>query len=216
MKKKSVILVVAVAGLLASCGADKNSNLADAGLSTPLNTAEIAGLKYMREEEELARDLYMNIFTARGATLTVFQTISQNSEVQHAQKMLDLLNTYGEADPSTGQTNTYTDTGLQALYDQLIGTATGGATTDLDALMVGAKVEEVDITDINEKKTLVQPVHALIIQTYDNLLCGSRNHLRSFVSQIEVITGTAYVVQVPALSAEVAAILASPNERCGR
>ncbi len=217
MKKATWLILMATAGFVSACGDTGGGNTtADAGLSTPLNVNEIAGLKYMREEEELARDLYMNIFTARGSTLTVFQTISTNSETVHAQKMLDLLNTYGEADPSTGQTNTYTDAGLQALYDQLIGTATGGATTDLDALRVGALVEEVDITDINEKKALVQPVHALIIQTYDNLLCGSRNHLRSFVSQIEAISGTTYVVQVPALSAEVAAILASPNERCGR
>ena len=170
----------------------------------------------MREEEELARDLYMNIFTARGSTLTIFQNISLNSEVGHAQKMLDLLNTYGETDPSTGQSNTYTDAGLQTLYDQLIGTATGGATTDLNALMVGAKVEEVDIDDINAKKAQVQPVHALIIQTYDNLLCGSRNHLRSFVSQIETVTGTAYVAQVPAVATEVATILAGSQEQCGK
>ncbi len=214
MKATTLWMMVLVAGLLAACGDTKTT--ADAGLSTPLNADEIAGLKYMREEEELARDLYMNIFTARGSTLTIFQNISLNSEVGHAQKMLDLLNTYGEADPSTGQSNTYTDVGLQALYDQLIGTATGGATADLDALMVGAKVEEVDIEDINAKKALVQPVHALIIQTYDNLLCGSRNHLRSFVSQIEAITGTTYVPQVPALTTEVNAILAGGQEQCGR
>ncbi len=217
MKKIAWLGAVAVAGLVSACGGTGGGNTtADAGLSMPLNANEVAGLKYMREEEELARDLYMNIFTARGSTLTVFQNISTNSETVHAQKMLDLLNTYGEADPSTGNPATYTDPGLQTLYDQLIATATGGSTTDLDALMVGAKVEEVDIDDINAKKAQVQPVHALIIQTYDNLLCGSRNHLRSFVSQIEAITGTAYVAQVPAVAAEVSSILTTPNEQCGR
>ncbi len=215
---KKIWMVAGFTLILASCGitGGTGNNTADAGLSTPLTVNEIAGLKYMREEEELARDLYMNIFTARGSTLTIFQNISLNAEVGHAQKMLDLLNTYGEADPSTGNPATYTDTGLQALYDQLIGTATGGATTDLDALMVGAKVEEVDIDDINAKKAQVQPVHALIIQTYDNLLCGSRNHLRSFVSQIEAITGTTYTPQIPALATEVNTILAGGRERCGR
>ena len=200
---------------LAACGNTNNGfTAADAGLSTPLNTNEIAGLKYMREEEELARDLYMTIFNNKG--LTVFQTISTNSETVHAQKMLDLLNTYGEADPSTGNPATYTDTGLQTLYNTLVASATGATTVDLDALNVGALVEEVDIDDINAKKAQVQPVHALIIQTYDNLLCGSRNHLRSFVSQIEAITGTAYIAQVPAVAAEVAQILAAPQEQCGR
>ena len=214
MKKRNIFMVLGFAAVVTACGAGGNT-AADPGLSTPLSAEEIAGLKYMREEEELARDLYMNIFTTRGSTLTIFQNISLNSEVGHAQKMLDLLNTYGETDPSTGNGATYTDTGLQALYDQLIGTATGGATTDLDALMVGAKVEEVDIEDINAKKAQVQPVHALIIQTYDNLLCGSRNHLRSFVGQIELSTGTAYTPQVPALAAEVNAILAGGQEQCG-
>jgi hypothetical protein len=109
-----------------------------------------------------------------------------------------------------------TDTGLQTLYNTLLASATGAGTVDLDALRVGALVEEVDIDDINAKKAQVQSAHALIIQTYDNLLCGSRNHLRSFVTQIEAITGTTYVVQVPAVAAEVASILASPNEQCGR
>ncbi|MDQ7002025.1 MAG: DUF2202 domain-containing protein [Ghiorsea sp.] len=218
MNKITLYLALGVSVILTACGntSTGGSTTADAGLATPLTANEIAGLKYMREEEELARDLYMNIYTARGSTLTIFQSISNNSEIGHAQKMLDLLNTYGETDPSTGNTMTYTDVGLQALYDQLIGTATGGATTDLNALMVGAKVEEVDIEDINAKKAQVQAAHALIIQTYDNLLCGSRNHLRSFVAQIETATGTTYTPQIPALAAEVTAILAGAQEKCGR
>ena len=102
---------------LGACGNTGGITAADPGLSTPLTVDEANGLKYMREEEELARDLYMDIFTARGSRLTIFQNISVNLEVGHAQKMLELLNTYGETDPSTGQTNTYTDTGLQALYN---------------------------------------------------------------------------------------------------
>jgi len=212
MKAITLWMVVLATGLLGACGDTKPTT--DAGLSTPLNTDEITGLKYMREEEELARDLYMTIFNNKG--LSVFQSISLNSEVGHAQQMLSLLNTYGEADPSTGIANTYTDPALQTLSDQLINTATGATSTDLDALMVGALVEEVDIADINHEKSLVQPTHALMTQTYDNLLCGSRNHLRSFVSQIELLTGAAYVAQVPAVAVEVASILASPNERCSR
>ena len=213
MKHLHYVLMVLMVGLLSGCGTDSNNNTAT-GLNVPLNTDEIAGLKYMREEEELARDLYMDIFNNKG--LTVFKNISQNSETQHAQKMLDLLNIYGESDPSTGSPNTYTDTGLQALYNQLLNTATGATSTDLTALQVGALVEEVDINDINEKKALVQPEHAIIITTYDNLLCGSRNHLRSFVSQIETLTGQPYTIQVPALTAEVTAILNGSQEQCGQ
>ena len=214
MKKGNIFMVLGFAAVVTACGGAGGNTAADPGLSTPLSAEEIVGLKYMREEEELARDLYMTIFNNKG--LTVFQSISLNSEVAHAQSMLNLLNTYGEADPSTGNPATYSDANLQILYDTLIASATGAGKVDLDALMVGALVEEVDIEDINKEKALVQPVHALIIQTYDNLLCGSRNHLRSFVGQIELITGTAYTPQVPALAAEVNAILAGGQEQCGQ
>jgi hypothetical protein len=40
--------------------------------------------------------------------------------------------------------------------------------------------------------------------------------LRSFVKQIEAITGTTYVAQVPAVAAEVATILAGAQEQCGK
>jgi len=199
---------------LGACGNTGGTTAADPGLSTPLTMDEANGLKYMREEEELARDLYMTIFNNKG--LTVFQSISLNSEVAHAQSMLNLLNTYSVADPSTGNPTTYSDPALQALFNDLRATSTGAGATDVDALMVGALVEEMDIADINKEKALVQPVHALIIQTYDNLLCGSRNHLRSFVGQIELITGTAYTPQVPALAVEVNAILAGAPEQCFR
>jgi len=199
---------------LGACGNTGGTTAADPGLSTPLTMDEANGLKYMREEEELARDLYMTIFNNKG--LTVFQSISLNSEVAHAQSMLNLLNTYSVADPSTGSPTTYSDPALQTLFNDLLATSTGAGATDVDALMVGALVEEVDIADINKEKALVQPVHALIIQTYDNLLCGSRNHLRSFVGQIEAITGTAYTPQVPALAVEVNAILAGGQEQCGQ
>ena len=214
MKKMNVLGLFIVGVMASACAGNNNNNSVDPGLSTPLNADEIVGLKYMREEEELARDLYMDIFNNKG--LTVFRTISENSETQHATQMLNLLNTYGEADPSTGQPNTYTDTSLQLLYNQLLASSTGAGSASLEALRVGALVEEVDIQDINGKKALVQPVHGLIISTYDNLLCGSRNHLRSFVSQIELLTGQPYVVQTPALAAEVASILGGSQEQCGQ
>ncbi|OIP98697.1 MAG: hypothetical protein AUK35_10740 [Zetaproteobacteria bacterium CG2_30_46_52] len=206
---KSVLLWVSIStlSLLSACGGQTSSS------SMPLTADEEAGLVYMREEEELARDLYLDIFDLKPA-LTVFQTISNNSETQHAAKMLTLLNTYQVNDPSTGLRYTYTDPALQAMYTQLLSNAAGG--NDVAALKVGALVEEVDIQDINEKKAMVDAAHQDIITTYDNLLCGSRNHLRSFVSQIELLSGAPYTIQVPALSAEVTAILAGAQEQCGR
>lgn len=215
MKKLNVFYIFTTALVFAACGGgNQANNSADPGLATPLTTAETSGLQYMREEEELARDLYMDIFNNKG--LSVFQTISQKSETQHAAQILVLLNTYTVADPSTGSPNTYTNLELQTLYNTLLAAATGATSTNLSALMTGALVEEVDISDINIRKAQVLPAHQMIIATYDNLLCGSRNHLRAFVAQIELLTGQPYVIQVPALAAEVNAILNGTQEQCGR
>ena len=210
MKRIALIGMVLGLSLLSACKDGKSP--ADPGIGVPLSADEEAGLLYVREEEELARDLYMTIFNNKG--LVIFKNISLNSEAVHAQTMLDLLNTYGIADPSTGQPDTYSNAELQTLYNQLLADATGAASTNLSALMVGALVEEVDILDITRMKALVQPEHAAITSAYDNLLCGSRNHLRAFVPQIEAITGTAYTVQTPSMATEVQAILSSAKEQC--
>jgi hypothetical protein len=182
--------------------------------STDLTDEEVAGLLFMREEEELARDLYLDIYDAKDGRLNTFKNISDNAETKHAEAIRVLLETYGIDDPSTGSRNTYTDDDLQNLYNQLLNIAVGS--DDLAALRVGALVEETDIRDINTHKSHVSIEHQDIISTYDNLLCGSRNHLRAFVKQITNITGQPYVTQVPSLDAEVTAILSSDNERCGR
>lgn len=49
---------------------------------------------------------------------------------------------------------------------------------------------------------------------YERLLCGSRNHLRSFGKNIEALTGS-YVAQILDQT-EVDEILQSPMEKCGK
>ena len=199
--------------LLTGCGGDSTSNDYIYDGSTQLTSDEISGLLFMREEEELARDLYIDIYEAKGSRLNTFQNISVNAETKHAEAIRVLLERYDIDDPSTGVHNTYKDQELQDLYDQLFNIAIGS--DDLAALRVGALVEETDIRDINSYKAMVSDEKQDIIDTYDNLLCGSRNHLRAFVGQIEDITGSTYVVQVPALYDEVQEILNTSRERCG-
>ncbi len=207
----TVFSVCTTSLLLTACGSD---SVTDSPLVTSnLNDAEISGLLFMREEEELARDLYLDIYAAKDNRLNTFKNISDNAETKHAEAIRLLLIEYGIDDPSTGVHNTYTSTELQDLYDSLLNNAVGS--DDLAALRVGAFVEETDIRDINTHKDNVSAEHTDIISTYDNLLCGSRNHLRAFVKQIESISGSTYVTQVPALDTEVRAILSSPQERCG-
>jgi hypothetical protein len=209
----TVLSICTTSLLLTACGGDSvvnNNSLA----STTLSDIEVEGLLFMREEEELARDLYLDIYAAKGNRLTTFKNISDNAETKHAEAIRVLLETYSINDPSTGIHNTYTDIELQDLYNSLLNIAVGS--DDLAALRVGALVEETDIRDINTHKDNVSAEHTDIISTYDNLLCGSRNHLRAFAGQIELLTGNTYETQVPALDAEVRDILNTPQERCGK
>ncbi|MCF6190786.1 MAG: DUF2202 domain-containing protein [Cocleimonas sp.] len=214
MKKTNILTALFSATLLlTACGGDSNNTIVpNSNNISALNAAEVEGLLFMREEEELARDLYLNIYEAKESRLNTFKNISDNAETKHAEAILTLLNNYGIDDPSTGRRDTYKDQDLQDLYDDLMNNAVGS--DDVAALRVGAYVEETDIRDINTHKLHVSAEHQDIIATYDRLLCGSRNHLRAFAGQIENRTRSPYITQVPELAAEVSAILGSSKERC--
>jgi hypothetical protein len=76
---------------------------------------------------------------------------------------------------------------------------------------VGALIEETDVRDINEKKAVTD--QADILAVYDSLLCGSRNHLRSFNAQL-ILQGVTYVPTI-ITQAEWDAIANAPMETCG-
>jgi len=64
-----------------------------------------------------------------------------------------------------------------------------------------------DINDIKTFKSHTSNVD--LINVYDNLTCGSRNHIRSFVGQLGTYTPI-YISQ-----AEYNVIINSSNEQCG-
>jgi hypothetical protein len=74
---------------------------------------------------------------------------------------------------------------------------------------VGAAIEEIDMVDIN--KALLSIDNQDIVLVYQNLLKGSRNHLRSFVSNL-ALQGITYVPQYMPL-ADYQAIVNAPMER---
>ena len=84
----------------------------------------------------------------------------------------------------------FTNSTLQELYDQLVA---DGRQSLADALRVGAAIEEIDILDLEEQ--IAQTDQADIQLVYDNLMKGSRNHLRSFTSTLEKQTGESYQPQ---------------------
>jgi hypothetical protein len=149
---------------------------------------ETEGLLFMREEEKLARDVYLTLYEQWN--INIFQNIAA-SEQTHTDAIKTLLDQYGLDDPmATDERGIFTNPDLQALYDQLV--ALGSQSLE-EALKVGAAVEEIDILDL--EKYLAQTDNADIHLVYENLLKGSRNHLRSFVSNIQRQTGTTYQPQ---------------------
>lgn len=144
-----------------------------------LSTAESDGLLFMREEEKLAHDVYINLFDKWGAR--VFSNIAV-SEQSHTDAILTLLERYNIADPvGTNAEGVFVDGYLQDLYDNLV--AQGSASL-IDALLVGAAIEEIDLIDIQKLVDELEG-NADIALVYENLMEGSRNHLRAFVRNLE-------------------------------
>ena len=173
-----------------------------------LNAVEIADLTFMREEEKLARDLYLALGERWGDT--PFAAIA-NAEQQHMNAMLSMLVKYRLPDPAAGALiGEFRDPDLQALHDELLEKAGVSA---LEALRVGGLVEEIDIRD--NQDAAAATVKADLDTVYAALTCGSRNHLRAFAAGVTAASGQAYVAQyLP--QAEVDAIVGAPMERCGR
>jgi len=169
-----------------------------------LSAAEAESLSYMREEEQLAHDVYV----ASGALwpTAVFDNVAA-SEVSHTEAVQTLLDRYGLPNPLAGLPDgTFRSGELQALYDSL--TATSRLSL-MDALSVGVQIEEMDIRDITAQMTAVDSND--ILNTYDNLLRGSRNHLRAFMKVLTAQGGT-YVPQYISQE-DFDAILNSPTEK---
>ena len=170
-----------------------------------LSQQESDGLVYMREEEKLAHDVYTLLFDRW--QLNVFTNIA-NSESTHTDAILTLLNNYGLDDPAEGNAvGVFTNPVLQSLSDMLVA---NGAVSLIDALMVGAAIEEIDMIDIQHYIDQVEGNEDIIL-VYENLLKGSRNHLRSFVSTLES-QGVVYVPQYMD-QADYDSIINSPIER---
>jgi hypothetical protein len=127
---------------------------------------ESSGLTYMREEEKLARDVYDSMYTKW--EVNPFGNIRQSERV-HMDRMKTLLSTYGIEDPV-----------LQKFYNELIKSGTASLT---DALKAGAKIEELDIADLDER--IAQTKKEDILTAYKFLRMGSENHLRAFVRRLK-------------------------------
>jgi hypothetical protein len=187
MKRIGILAWVVFLGILVTAGtapAGQNGNGAFSGQQV-LSAVEEANLAFSREEEKLARDVYLYLLDVWGQW--IFENIAA-SEQQHMDAVKNLLDKYNLADPAAGnEEGVFSNEDLQQLYDDLIAI---GSESKLDALYVGATIEDMDIVDLGQ--ILNETEKPDITRVCKNLMKGSRNHLRAFVGEIELM-GETYV-----------------------
>jgi len=153
------------------------ANLKSALIETSaLTDSELASLLKMKEEEKLARDVYSALSQKWGSS--VFTNISA-AENNHLNAIVLLLTNYGSTETSIGEAGIFTDAAVQTLYNELVVKA---SVSVAEAYKTGALIEEMDIKDLTE--ALSSTTNENVTLVFDNLMKGSRNHLRAFNLQL--------------------------------
>lgn len=148
-----------------------------------ISEKEKAGLLQMREEEKLARDVYLTL--GKKWNMNIFSNIAK-SEQTHTNAVKILLDRYSIKDPVADDTvGKFTSPTMQKLYTDLVAQ---GNSSLLSALTVGAIIEDLDIKDLDD--FLKETDNEDIKITYNNLNKGSRNHLRAYIKNIKRNNGT--------------------------
>ena len=142
-----------------------------------LTEVEIADLLYMREEEKLARDVYLTFFDKYKSL--VFNNIYKSEQV-HMDAILNLIKGYGLEDPAKSEIGKFTNSDLQSLFDELI---LKGEVSLVEALKVGVDIEILDIDDL--LKAINETDKVNIKQVYTNLFKASETHLKSFTFNLQ-------------------------------
>ena len=172
--KRSFLILVAVLVAISAFGA-MLVTAHPAPAATSLSATEAADLRYVREEEKLARDVYRVLDGLYGDQVSIFAKIAA-SESRHTLTVKDLLTRYDVADPAVIDVpGVFENEELQALYEQLV--AQGSASLE-GGLRVGVAIEVLDISDLTA--CLGRTTHADIQNVYGNLIAGSYSHLAAF------------------------------------
>lgn len=170
-----------------------------------LDYNELTHLIFMREEEKLARDVYTKLGSMYPDSV-IFGNID-DSEQRHTTAVKNMIEKYGYEDPNTNDNiGVYTgeDYGwyFTEKYNLLVERA---SISELEALYVGAFIEELDMMDIKQcPKVIVEADNGInevtecgristdnsdIANLYDFLLDGSDSHLAGYVKNIEKYIG---------------------------
>lgn len=189
---------------MSSCDTS-NDNISPENVITLTDLEEI-NLQFMREEEKLARDVYLYFYDKY--ELNIFNNIAA-SEQKHMDAVGTIMEKYGVEDPASNESGVFTNTTLQQLYDDLI--AQGDASL-VEALKVGATIEDVDIRDLDDAMSGTTKTD--LIDMYEMLECGSRNHMRAFTQQLNSRSET-YTPQF-ITQAQYDEVINGAHEHCGK
>ncbi len=155
--------------------------------TTTLSDSEKDGLVFMREEEKLARDVYLHFYEKYNTR--VFSNIAK-AESTHMAALKTLLDKYQLVDPVVDDNiGVFQNEKLAGLYTQL---TTAGDVSLVEALKIGLTIEDLDIYDLMEYTKDVTSDDIILV--YNNLTRGSRNHLRAFNRQV-LRSGGTYAAQ---------------------
>ena len=169
-----------------------------------IDDVERADLVFMIEEEKLARDVYRALDDLWG--LRAFRNIA-GAEQSHMNAVATLLDKYDIENPVVGAPRgAFDDPALQQLHDELL---EQGSASLIDALIVGATIEDLDIQDLEVR--LERTDNEDVRTVFQNLQKGSRNHLRAFAGLLEQ-SGMPYEPQYISIDA-FELVVGSPVER---
>ena len=149
------LIALILTATISAIGAFSSDALAGKKLDgTGLDAVEASHLTFMREEEKLARDVYLTL-AGMYPDQDVFNTIATNSEQTHTDTMRDKLALFNLPDPNPDTNDLPASIGVflgeewgwyfTEKFDALTSQA---RTSELNALYVGAFIEELDMNDI--------------------------------------------------------------------
>ncbi len=171
-----------------------------------LTLEEVDMLLLMQEEEKMARDVYLTLSLLYPQH--VFVKISESEQI-HMEKVTCLLNHYLIEYTLHEEIGAFENEDMQTLYTDFV---TRGEVDLIEALTVGAEIEDLDIVDLWEFMKVTE--NGAIISIFDNLACGSSNHLRTFNQMLES-RGTDFV-PIYLSQEDFDAIIESEHQFCGK
>ena len=173
----TAVMGISALALLTAQPASEVQNLPVTVSAVDEVSSESEGILYMREEEKLARDVYLALYDMWA--LRTFANIAE-SEQTHMDRVGALIEAQGLVDPVTGsQPGEFKNPELAELYASLVEL---GSKSLQDALIVGAIIEDLDIYDLENYLSETDDPDSIAV--YTNLLRGSENHMRSFTDQL--------------------------------